>query len=388
EVLGVARALLDGCQCEKSCYKCLRSYRNQFEHKLLNKRLISGYLDHLIAINSPQERTRLAAFGQGAQRYCGTNASRWLQRMLRSSGGDLSAICGRVTAEEVLQATAWVTFLCTYATENPERIVQLGLVAVPQLDELNEANFMAVKALMDLLNAGVKLIAIEPAASGTWNLVAHGGDAVGIALASLEALPDLSPHFNHQHLVYHNEPTVIEAAVQFVRSRLQTGTPITLETLQAPKADGYRVREIADGEAGVTYEQILGAYLADVTWLRIIDPYIRQAYQVRNLATLLREVTVPSGCRVELVTMYDENGQYSYSGEAEVRQRLDELKRKLATRGVTLTYTFDPTLHDRQIETADWRIVLGRGLDIFHPPEPSQSQRRAKQCRVIYLRKG
>lgn len=180
---------------------------------------------------------------------------------------------------------------------------------------------------------------------------------------------------------------VVEAAAQFVCSRLQNGAPITLETLQAPKADGYRVREIADGEAGVTYEQILGEYLADVTWLRIVDPYIRQAYQVRNLETLLSEVPVPSGCTVELVTMYDENGRYGYSAEADVRQRLDELKRRLATRSVALTYTFDPTLHDRQIETADWRIVLGRGLDIFHPPEPGQSQRRAKQCRVIYLRK-
>jgi ATP-dependent helicase YprA (DUF1998 family)/recombinational DNA repair protein RecR len=387
EVLSVARALLDGCQCEKSCYKCLRSYRNQFEHKLLDKRLISGYLDRLIAINSPQEQTRLAAYGRGAQRYCGTNASLWLQRMLRSSGGNLYAICGRVTDEELAQATPWVTFLCNYAAENPQQTVQIGLVDVPQLDELNEANFMAVKALMDLINAGVDLVAIDPAAVDTWSLVAHSGDSAGIAVASLEALPDLSPRFNNQLLVYNNEPTVVEAAAQVVRSRLQTGAPITLETLQAPKADGYRVREIADGEAGVTYEQILGEYLADVTWLRIIDPYIRQAYQVRNLETLLNEVTIPSGCTVELVTMYDENGRYGYSSEADVRQRLDELKRRLATRSVVLTYTFDPTLHDRQIETTDWRIVLGRGLDIFHPPEPGQSQRKAKQCRVIYLRK-
>ncbi len=43
--------MLDGCQCEKSCYKCLRSCENQFEHQLLDKELIRPYLDHLVALN-------------------------------------------------------------------------------------------------------------------------------------------------------------------------------------------------------------------------------------------------------------------------------------------------------------------------------------------------
>ena len=86
----LARALLDGCQCEKSCYKCLRTYRNQFEHKYLDKRLISSYLDNLIIINSAQEQARLAAYGADTQRYFGANPSLWLQRRIRSLSGDLS----------------------------------------------------------------------------------------------------------------------------------------------------------------------------------------------------------------------------------------------------------------------------------------------------------
>jgi hypothetical protein len=48
EIVRAARELLDNCRCDKSCYKCLRTYENQFEHKLLDKKLIQPYLDQLL----------------------------------------------------------------------------------------------------------------------------------------------------------------------------------------------------------------------------------------------------------------------------------------------------------------------------------------------------
>jgi hypothetical protein len=35
------------------------------------------------------------------------------------------------------------------------------------------------------------------------------------------------------------------------------------------------------------------------------------------------------------------------------------------------------------IETENWQIVLGRGLDFYYPPEPGQPTRRARRCRII-----
>ena len=49
EVVAAARALLDNCHCDKSCYRCLRTYENQFEHRQLDKRIIVRYLDQLLA---------------------------------------------------------------------------------------------------------------------------------------------------------------------------------------------------------------------------------------------------------------------------------------------------------------------------------------------------
>jgi ATP-dependent Lon protease len=61
-----------------------------------------------------------------------------------------------------------------------------------------------------------------------------------------------------------------------------------------------------------------------------------------------------------------------------------------------LTCDFVGNLHDRQITTdTGWRILLGRGLDIFQPlPSASrydlrlrlQDRRRTKACTITYLR--
>ena len=110
-VLAAARAMLDGCQCEKSCYKCLRSYENQFEHTLLDKRLIQPYLDHLLVLNSAQEQARLAAYGAGSLRLCGSNPSAWVQRQCQTAGGAFLALCAGIDDSAVNQATPWAEFL-------------------------------------------------------------------------------------------------------------------------------------------------------------------------------------------------------------------------------------------------------------------------------------
>lgn len=39
ELVDAALALLDGCDCDDSCYQCLRSYRNRYDHALLDRRI-------------------------------------------------------------------------------------------------------------------------------------------------------------------------------------------------------------------------------------------------------------------------------------------------------------------------------------------------------------
>lgn len=390
-VLAAARAMLDGCQCEKSCYKCLRSYENQFEHILLDKRLIQPYLDHLLVLNSKQEQARLAAYGAGSLRFCGSNPSAWIQRQCQTAGGAFLALCTGIDDSAVNQATPWAEFLVRYAKNHPGVQIALGLRQLPSLTDINEQNFLAVKALLDLIAAGVRLSHVTDARLEGWRMVIGTGGETSLALATLEAFPSLSTRFEAQSIVYNADPHICQTALAALRTIIGAGSPITMASLNAPKQEAYRIVDIEDGERGITYEKLFAPYLADARHIRLVDPYVRLDHHVRNLEHLLSIVQHQHGCRVELLTMYEKNERYGLSEEHISRQRLEALQERLAQRGMAFSYAFNPQIHDRYIETEQWHIILGRGLDFYYPPEPGRihlpQARRARKCRVIFLPK-
>jgi hypothetical protein len=160
-----------------------------------------------------------------------------------------------------------------------------------------------------------------------------------------------------------------------------------VKTISSPKHGWYKFLHISDGEQGRTYPDLFGNYLADARSIRIRDPYVRHDYQVHNLEDLLDIVREPRGCSVELVTTFDRKGKWPPAGEAIVRARLDALRIRLVPRGFRFSYRFDPDFHDREIDTENWGISLGRGLDMYHPPESTWAPRRAMSCNIIYMTK-
>lgn len=63
EVFEAAVTLLEGCDCEQSCYKCLRSYKNKFEHDRLDRYIGGDLLRYALRSTTPQlpqSRIRLA----------------------------------------------------------------------------------------------------------------------------------------------------------------------------------------------------------------------------------------------------------------------------------------------------------------------------------------
>ena len=98
--------------------------------------------------------------------------------------------------------------------------------------------------------------------------------------------------------------------------------------------------------------------------------------------------TLGKTVKLEVITSRDA------SEEDEQRKNLDELKNELTTDNIDFNYTFDDTLHDRCIETnTGWKIILGRGLDIFQKPGsrfsteiPDQTKRKCRVTRITYVR--
>ena len=123
---------------------------------------------------------------------------------------------------------------------------------------------------------------------------------------------------------------------------------------------------IEANSTGHSYESIFGRFLDnEVRQISVEDPYIRAHHQITNFLRLC-ELSVRK-CenlrRIKLVTSRDSN-------EKEQEAKLEEMKTSLSSRKIEFVFEFSTTLHDREVRLdSGWIIKIGRGLDIFKPPE-------------------
>ena len=150
--------------------------------------------------------------------------------------------------------------------------------------------------------------------------------------------------------------------------------------------------DIAEGQRGISYTKLFRPYLSGAKSIKLVDPYIRYDYQIHNFVNFCECVAPAHGTlHLALETSAESNGQ-----EAGLSVKFDELKSSLEQHRVTFAYSFDKDKHDRWIEAdTGWRIILGRGLDIFQKPEGrftlgfvDQTKRRCKATTITYVKSG
>jgi len=148
---------------------------------------------------------------------------------------------------------------------------------------------------------------------------------------------------------------------------------------------------IRDNQKGVSYKSLFGDYLVNATEITIVDPYVRLPYQLRNFmefAKLVLEKKDPEiDVKLHLVTTsepeYIEN----------TKEAFQQMAYSLENEGINFTYEFDDFIHDRSIKLNNgWKIILGRGLDIWQRTggwydinEYLQDKRLAKACEITFL---
>ena len=172
------------------------------------------------------------------------------------------------------------------------------------------------------------------------------------------------------------------------------------ETAAAPKPEplfeGHR--EFQENQRGVSYDTLLLPYLDGATEITIVDPYVRQFHQARNLMELIEALALTKDpadeVKVFLVTSENTEGPEKLQKQMEFLLRV---KQAAAVAGITLDVKFDATIHDRSIvANSGWRINLGRGLDIFQFVANDafdlavklQQYRQVKSFSVTYIREG
>ncbi|MDB4265021.1 ATP-dependent Lon protease, partial [bacterium] len=160
-----------------------------------------------------------------------------------------------------------------------------------------------------------------------------------------------------------------------------------VDPLAPDRSPEERSLEIIEGQRGISYEKLFLPYLKGAKLIKICDPYIRLQYQIYNLMSFCEMLEPSDGpLKLDLVTACD-----SYL-EAELRTKLNELKKGLSQDLIEFDYVLAENIHDRWIETdTGWRIIMGRGLDIFQKPDDKftlgfmdQTKRKCKATTITY----
>lgn len=159
------------------------------------------------------------------------------------------------------------------------------------------------------------------------------------------------------------------AEPESVQEVVAVAAPVTPEMV-APLFEGHR--EFQENQRGVSYETLLMPYLHGATDITIVDPYIRLPHQGRNLVDLLALLAAAKDpadeIAVKLVTK-ENRGEYAQQHLL----MLKDIQDSVSTVGIHFTVTWDETIHDRSIRTDHgWKLLLGRGLDIFQKGSGSQ----------------
>jgi ATP-dependent Lon protease len=203
--------------------------------------------------------------------------------------------------------------------------------------------------------------------------------------------------------------------VSFARMDLQTNKERQIETLEVqtyakkvteddepdittPKTEVIesdalqpKTIEIKDNEIGISYYGLFAEYLKGATEIEVIDPYIRQPYQIHNFVefcTALHKIK-PKG-DILTITLTTWNDSEYTRNQSDVT--FIELAEHLSNYEVDFDYKFDETIHDRYIIANNgWKIILGRGFDIFQRVEERYSMerinpllRRCRGCSITF----
>ena len=172
--------------------------------------------------------------------------------------------------------------------------------------------------------------------------------------------------------------------------------PIELQSVpEPPLFEGHR--EFQENQRGVSFDILLVPYLRGAEQITITDPYIRQFHQARNLMELIEGIAAAKDAadevNVKLITAENNDGE-------KLRKQLElllKIKQGAAVGGINFDVSFDDTIHDRSIITdTGWKILLGRGLDIFQYVTGDafdlatklQRYRHVKAFGMTYIREG
>lgn len=153
---------------------------------------------------------------------------------------------------------------------------------------------------------------------------------------------------------------------------------------------------IKEDQKGISYKLLFKDYLVGATEVHLTDPYFIHRYQQKNLHEFCRMLLamIPLGEELTLKVFTAKDKEIPLEHKFELQDLANSFNGTPLTVQVELE---DPEkMHDRYIESDNgWKIILGRGLDIFQRMEYKnsydlaktvQTERRCRAFEVTYVK--
>ena len=186
---------------------------------------------------------------------------------------------------------------------------------------------------------------------------------------------------------------LIEAARATQGPTLRPSNPVPIEPVLKEQHLVFH-----ENQRGLSFDKLFSPYLVGAKRIIITDPYLRMFHQLRNLMELMETISKLQGPEdevvVHVVTVEDDS-----NGDRQT-ESLQKIADACTGVGIQFSWAYDTsgTKHDRDITTdTGWKIVLGRGLDVFQRFELNdafsfanrlQQHRQCKEFSVTFVRIG
>ncbi len=387
---GVLAAALDrvsDCECDEnsSCFECLRNFDNQLYHGKLQRGPVARFLS---AVQEALFRSDAPRRVNVADRW------RWLGAMLAKSSEALLVAPDLPLASNRGNATTmqWDEQI-RMARERGGR-VRLGLRQLPSVED-----GVAVSKLTVLVNEGVEIrLLAKEVPTPVWPIWLQVD-----AESRVVRLEDAEQYEKNGLLAFNSEAgvetTTNEHQVQLAWADLQQtferGRRLTLDDAFFRRRPA-RLYEI-EPYALKSYDDIFGEFLTPaVSEVMLVDPYLIYQYQTENLRALAeligRRCRADGGKPVRMRVVTRESTNVGYNSPENQKRRLEEVRDAMnqagrvaieadivaanTERGRSMHGRWMTILHDDGREPL--RIVLDRGLDMFHKGGPPDGRQPCK----------
>lgn len=336
------------CQCEKSCYHCLREYANQHEHQLLDRTLVYSFLTALLA----DLTGRIAGDVPGLYSVSALNYMAYLWQKVEQAQQEVTLFVQALTAESpAADGRLWFDLLQQLLYRHIK--VTLYVHNLPDASQLNLLIY-----LRSLVERGLTLY--HTPAAFPWTAV-------------------IDPHHHTGRLLQtsSNQPLLLGRESEMLQETtdsgylLQTAAALNhlprhlISTSQLKEPDHVRVVEVLEKSHQIFTEQDFFAdfYHRPVRKMTVNDRYlVDEERLVHRLGAHIR-LAQQGGELVKVIVCTIK------TADAKQTVAINKLKSTFPFVEVPLFYKVP---HDRyilieRVDGTQARLILGKGLDFIRP---------------------